>query len=493
MKFSYTRLNMVIVTAVLIVMSFQASNLFAKIITLEQAVEIAVNQTSRGDMIRANLEVAEQNYFARRINYYLPEISINASTPAYSVDESYRLFGGSPQKKLYKTQDIGLNSFIELKQTLITGGDIRATANFLAREEKYPNTRFEAPENSFIDEITKRGFFAISYTQPILKPSASKNNLHNMRNNYNIAKLEKVAQEAALKKEVVESYIGALQMDLKNELYSDMYESAGLRANIDSVKFIEEILSEEKWLLSTSNRLDAELNRFDIEMQTNEIRRNLAILLDHDPAEKLKLSEPENIRHIDEAQKKTMLSAWEFSIPVKKAELEYSQAKREADYKSSGHGLTGDLTANYSTGRGNVEVDGITDNINTKGWGVSLNFSYPLWDGGSSGAEVKSAKIQAQQAKLEYERTKQNTKAEITSLLHQLNVSYRRLEIIKKQIELALNRLQIAESRYLDGQISRIKYLDGNGFYLETKIQYLDELKSYLLNLIEVEAMFVAE
>jgi hypothetical protein len=41
-------------------------------LTLEDAVDIALNRTSRGEMIRGNLEVAELNYFARKINFYLP-------------------------------------------------------------------------------------------------------------------------------------------------------------------------------------------------------------------------------------------------------------------------------------------------------------------------------------------------------------------------------------------------------------------------------------
>ncbi|MCK4657610.1 MAG: hypothetical protein KAT85_11280, partial [candidate division Zixibacteria bacterium] len=97
----------------IITMLFTPSDLLSRELTLDDAIDVALNRTARGEMIRGNLEVAEQNYFARKINFYLPEISIKGAVPAYSVDESYRLFGGASKSGLFKTRDLGFRSFIE--------------------------------------------------------------------------------------------------------------------------------------------------------------------------------------------------------------------------------------------------------------------------------------------------------------------------------------------------------------------------------------------
>ena len=152
--------------------------------------------------------------------------------------------------------------------------------------------------------------------------------------------------------------------------------------------------------------------------------------------------------------------------------------------------MTGDLTADYSTGNGYIKTDFSHENIDTKGWGISLNFSLPLWDGGSSGAAVKAANLQAEQAKLEFEKTRQDTKAEIVNLINTLDVSYRRLDIMKKQIDLARNRLDIAQTRFDDGRISQIEFLDAKKTYLETKVNYLEELKTYLLNRADLDGKY---
>jgi len=465
----------------------------AKFITLDEAIDIARNHTARGGMVDGNLEVAEQNYHANKINFYLPEISIKGSVPNYKKDESYRFFGGADQKQLYKTRNINYNSFIELNQSLLTGGDITITANLLSSDERYPNTREGVEPGININEESREGFFTISYIQPLLKPSDSKYDLNNTKNDFEIARLTEIQEETALKKEVIETYLGLLQASVKREMQTDKFRSARLKADIDSVKLIDGVISEEDLLVSRSKRLDAELDKFEIEMESVELKREMAILLDFDVEGELNQIEPEVTEHLDETDKQHLITSWEASVPILKAELEYARAKRAADYKSAGHGLTGDLKANYSTGQGTVETDGISEDIDTRGWEISLDFTYPLWDGGSSGAEIKSARLQAEQARLEFHREKQNSRAEIINIINQLDVSYRRLEIMRKQVDLARNRLEIARGRFDDGHISEITFLESKTLFLETRVKYLEELETYLLNKAELDGKYIAQ
>lgn len=459
-------------------------------IRLTEAIDVAVNRTSRGGMIRGNLDVAEQNYFARRINFYLPEISIKGSLPAYSVDESYRLFGGATRSALYRTRDLGLSSFIEMKQSLLTGGDVTVTANLNARDFKYPNTGPDAAESPFVNQKSKLGDFSFSYKQPILKGSDSKNRLYTARDDYQIARLTAIEEQTSLSKEVVEAFFGVLQWTVRSEINRSKLESAQLSASIDSTKFLDGILSEEEWLVSASNRLDAELNMFDVDNQLMEKKRELAILLDRDATTELDPVEPQVDPPLIEGERTQLLTSTDRTAAVQKSYLAYVKARRDAGYAASGHGLSGDLSASYNTGRGDVDVDGSKEDINTQGWGVSLDFVLPLWDGGASSSAVKAARIAADQKELEHNRTIKTAKAEVTNLVNQIDVGYQRLTILSKQIELAASKLAIAESRFADGQISRIELLGSMVTHLEAKDKYLEELKAYTNNRIELKGKF---
>jgi len=467
----------------------------ARQLTLDQALKRALNQTARGEMIRGNLEVAQQYYRARRINMYLPEISINGSVPTYAVDESYRPYSDPHTKELFENRNLDFRSFIELKQSLFTGGNLTATANLRTEDNRYPDTRYDAGSGLFVNENSKIGFFNFSLAQPLFRPSAVKYELNNRKDDLEIARVTRIEEESGFRKEVTQAYVGLLQLTLRSEMTGDELEKTLLQEQIDSAKLTDGVISEEDFLMSSSARLDAELAHFEIKTQREEQKRELYTLLDLDITETLKLVEPIVGEHLDSAEAQRLVAAWEHSAPIKKAERVYAKAERQADYAASGHGLTGDLNVGYNMGQQKIEeerTDSYRENdINTRGWSVSLDFRMPIWDGGAGSAAVKAARFQAEQANYEYTRARRSAKAQIANYVNQLDVCYSRLDIIRQQIDLSKERLDIAEERHADGQISMLTLLDARVFYLENKNRYLEELKTYLTNRIDLESKFV--
>lgn len=462
------------------------SGVHARELTLDEALNIAVENSSRGEIISGDLEVAEQNYFAEKINFYIPEISINGNLPVYNVTESFRFFGGLDQKELIKTTDRDLRTNIQLTQSLITGGNINVIGNIWNRRSEYPLSGIEVIETS------NQGVFDFTFEQPLLKPSEPKNNLRNRRDELEIARFTRIQEIAGLKKEVTDAYLGVLQSDLQLEIADSKTESARLQVEIDSVKFIDGVINEEAWLLSKSSGLDAELERYDKQNQRQEKGRELALLLDFDITEQINTSVPQVQQQLKEWHRTALVNNWEESVPIKKALHEYRKAKRAADYTASSHGLTGTFEASYSLGRGDVEVEGITTDNNTDSWQLALNFRLPLWDGGSTGASIKAARITAQKSEIEYQRIRKSARAEMVALINRLDVGQRKLDVLKQQIDIAKNKLDIAQFRLDDGQISAIEFLESKVFYLEAQNNYLEELRNYLNDRIEVESKYIS-
>lgn len=468
------------------VMFAQAS--LSRELTLDDAIALAVNHSSRAEIIKGNLEVAERNYFAKRVNFYVPEITINGNLPAVSANESFRFFGGLSRKQLVKTTDFDFTGNLQLKQSLISGGELRIRGNLLNNDAKYPlssNLDVTVKQNTFQGDID------LEFQQPFLKPSDAKNDLSDKKDDLEIARMTQLEEVAGLKKEVTEAYFGVLQLLLKSELTRDKLESARLKVEVDSVKLEDGVISEEAWLESASARLDAELEQFDIDNQHQEKNRELAILLDFDASEEITLSAPMISQHLGDKKKKMLIERWEESVDVQKSQYEYRKEQRAADYAASAHGLNGDLTAKYSLGRGKVITEGQEDdNIKINSWELSLNFTYPIWDGGASGAAVQAARLSEDKARIEYERARRSAQAQIVNLINRLDVSFRKLGLLNQQIELAKSKLDIAKFRLDDGQVSMITYLESKIDHLEAKDKYLEELKNYLLDKIALEGKY---
>lgn len=458
----------------------------ARKLTLEEVIDVAVYRSSRGEIIRGDLEVSRQTYRARRLNFLFPEVSINGAIPSYEVRERFDFFAGNDTKQFFRRTDLGFSSDITLKQNLLTGGELTFTANLVSTESEYPNFR----ENITTMETDRSGLFVLTYKQPLLKASEAKYELSNKKDDLSLAELTFSDELQELTVEVTDAFFGQLQWTLKNELTEDNLQAARLQASIDSAKFSDGVLSEEQWLESASARLDAELEAFDIENQLAEKNRNLALLLEVDNLEYVELEIPAVAEHIDDQRKQAYINNWKESKAIKKAALEYEKASRTADYASSAHGLTGSLDMSYRAGRGAVKVDGLRDDNNTDSWQVGLNVSYPLWDGGASSAAVKAGELGEKKAQIVLEKAQKSARWEIIDLVNRLDVSYRKLDLLEKQIELAGNKLDIANSRLGEGQISRLTLLEARVFYLEAQDKYLAELKNYLNSKTELESKY---
>jgi len=456
-------------------------------LTYEQALDIALNRSSQADIISGNLEVAERNYFARRVNFYLPAISINGSLPAWESREEYTYpDGGGGSKEIGKRTELDLESFIGLEQSLISGGHLNFRAYLRSNDWEYPRSGLT------IEETKRLGSFDLTFDQPILKPSEAKHELHNKKDDYELARLTRTEETATLKKDVAETYVGALEQKLQKQIANEKLTSARLQSEIDSVKFLDGVLSKEDWLISTSARLDAELELYDVQNELSKVMQDLVILLELDSQDDLDLSEPAVLEPIDAAERERLIAAADRSIPILKAEYEFRKAKRAADYVASGTGLEGTLSANYAKNTGRVETstEGKTD-LNLDTWGVKLEFSFPVWDGGAAGASVKASRLEAQKVEIELKRARKAARAEIKNLVDGLDVSTRKLDVLQQQIELARQRLDIARFRYEDGQISRITFLESSVVWLEARQGRLAELKNYLVDMYDLEGKFI--
>ncbi|MDM7913732.1 MAG: TolC family protein, partial [Candidatus Eisenbacteria bacterium] len=461
---------------------------------LDEAIDQAIHHSSRGAILEETERIAESSYRAKKINFYVPLITINGALPSYDVDQSYKFFGGSTRKQLYKTSDFRMNSFIKLEQSLLTGGSLAMSANLNRSQSRYPDTNPEVPSGSFLDENGRQGYFEFRLTQPIFKPSTLKNELLDRTENLELARIGRREEEAALRKEVAEAFLGLIEAEVQDSMQALTLDAASLKAEIDSVKWQDGVIAEEARLEAASAKLDAELARREATDKLQEQQRALALLLDRPVEGTLQLVEPEAGEALSAEQLLKMKSGWEKSLPVRRALENRSRSKRMASYTAKGKSLTGDLTASYAAGRGKVSLEDRPDeDINTNGWGVSLNLSYPIWDGGSGSAATQAARAEANRAELELVQAKQAAQAEIARLVQQVDVGYRRLGIQQSRVKLADDKLAIARERFADGRISTLQLREAEIDRLEARAGYLAELKTYLGNKITLEGSFAGQ
>ena len=206
-------------------------------LTLDEAIRLAVRESARGRIIRGDVEVKQGLYQASRSNFYFPSVSINGQVPSYSVDQSYKFFGGSTRKRLYKTQGLELNSFIQLEQSLAHRRHAEPAGQ--PGEQPGPLSRHRSDGLARTPSSTRSAGAATSTSRSRSRscvPRSRAMSWPTARTISRQARLTRVSEEAKLAREVTEAFVGVILADLKAETARDRLEAAGLQAEIDSTE-----------------------------------------------------------------------------------------------------------------------------------------------------------------------------------------------------------------------------------------------------------------
>ena len=155
----------------------------------------------------------------------------------------------------------------------------------------------------------------------------------------------------------------------------------------------------------------------------------------------------------------------EFDIPLDLA-LEYAKMNR-ADYlaferqrleaerlvaQAKAERFDMELVASYGLNNAGTQLDGLYQDPNNQ-QRVNLFFNIPIIDWGRNKARMKTALANMQLTEFVIAQEEQNFEQEVITLVRQFDVLRTRLQITKKADEVAAERYEVAQNRYLIGKI----------------------------------------
>jgi len=476
----------------------------AETMSLKAALDRLLNQTTRGRIIAGERQVAEDKFNAERIGYYIPEISFNTTLPSYRQSQEYGNYFGFTDPILFKRNAISSTGNLQLKHKIITGGDLTFQAAYDIRDDEYPTSVVNQvpvagnPDSTIsvagIGVATDRrrlGNFSLQFSQPIFRSSDSRSAYREARDNLSRADVKWRADQADLKKEGITAYFDLLLADLDRQVAESQSQLADFNAKWDSVKFSDSVITEEAWIESKSDRLEKRLTMFDAEANLEEKKNEFNHLMDFPSDQEQELLPPSSPTQPDAATAQNLLNSVEHSSEAELARIGMEMAERNLNKTRSMMGLNGTLNATYSIGRGNVKrsqpQEEYEDQINTDDWRVSIDFSYPIWDGGASGANLHSQELAYESARLEYLAAERSSRNKMEILLKRIEINDAKMKLLDQELELAERKLQDAEERHEIGMISDGTLLENRVYYLEARKNRLATMKDYYLDLTELE------
>jgi outer membrane protein TolC len=473
-------------------------------IGLKTTLDRLLNETTRGRIIAGQHGVAQDKYDAEKIGYYIPEISFNTTLPSYRQSKEYGNYFGFTEPILFSRSAISSTGNLQLKQKIITGGDLTFQAAYDVRDDEYPTSILrEVAVEGFPDSTTfirdigratdrrRLGNFILQFSQPIFRSSESRSAYLTARDNLSKAEIQWRADQSDLKKEGINAYFDLITADIDRQISESQSQLAEFNAKWDSVKYADSVITEEAWIESKSTRLEKRLAMFDAEATLDEKKNDFNHLLDFPSGQEYDLEIPEPPQRPDEATAKALLANVDKSAETEMARINMAVAERSLGQSRSSMGLNGTLNASYSIGRGNVKQSQpsqeIDEQINTDDWRISVDFSYPIWDGGASAANIHSQELAYESARLEYLAAERSARNKMTILLKRIEINHSKLSLLDQELDLAEKKLQDAIERYAAGRISDATLLENRVYYFEAQKNRLATMKAYYLDLIELE------
>lgn len=447
------------------------------VLSLQDCLNFALQRSSEKGIIDRELESAELSYRATKLSYLLPQASLSLSTPGYSHVRDF--FDVPPLgRSLYEATNYNHGATLSLSQNLYSGGRLQVSGII----DGYTSTNNRDPEK--IRE-TRTGL-QLSLTQPLLDFSGWGAELDQAKLDLKSAKIKNYQGLLNLEKEVYQNYFDwiyarrQLEIDRKRLLRLELLVEAA------RVKWQSGLIKPDEYFNLQAERSDLEVSLLEQENNLAELKVKFLSLLEVDYQGQIDLDD-----RVDWEVFRRRLTvpdhlSYKSSVQVTQATIDLEAKQRSLEQATKGGRIQGDLSLNYSLlGRGDVPSESF-DNFEPNRWGVNVNFTVPVWDGGSNSSKVKSAEASYVASELALKREKKLFDLEFRSLVDKLFQQNRKIDLYKEQLKLSKDDFEVATRQQQEGLISQESFLLAESDYLQTELNLFKAQADEILSRLEV-------
>ena len=395
----------------------------ARDLTLEQAIDLSLNNSKEMKISEKNLDISKLNV-SKAFKNALPSVTY---TGAYTVGEHERQILTQSERN-YVSKKRGYTQNLKLTQPLFTGGVVTAG---IKGAKAYENIA----SYSFLQSKIKNRLDTIKIFSDIIN---AERNLEALKYSEGVLLKRYQKQEEQLK----------LRLITKPDILQTEYSIEDIRAQMINVKNVVDT-NMEKLYIRTGISKSEPLNLVPFDIPNNFSEK---INLDSD----LKQAINESL-----------------SAKVAEEQVKVASATRMA--------AVGDLLpqvsafASYGTGERTTFERSYRDGE----WTGGVQVSWKVFSFGSDLDNYRVAKLQEEQEELRETSTKENIEIDVRSAYLNVVSLEKQVAAQRKAVEAAKANFEMNQEKYDAGLISTIDYLDFENTYRQARIAYNKVLLDY--------------
>jgi len=430
---------------ILLIFIFISSNLLRaqdsliRVLTLEDAMNIAMANSPDIQKSRLNME-KNKEYLNAQLAALKSRFSLDVSPIKYSVQEVYNDYFSEWYTEENKMADGSLIISQPIKQT---DGTL-VLRNNLSYKDNYSeanNTTYKGFNNNFF----------IEFNQPLFTYNRTKMNLRRNELSLETATLSYAIQMLSLERQVTQAFYYIYQKQKSVQIAKEEYDNQKISKSIIESKVEAGLTAKEELVQAELNLATSESNYdnsiVNLENEKDQFKLLIGIPIKEDINVDADIEYKPVIIDLNMAIGNGISQRMELrqqQINIDNAEMDIVQSSATNEFRAD---------MNLSLGlMGNNEVFMNVYDKATKSPQVGITFSIPIFDWGERKARIKAAE-------LELESKKIDKKSEEDNIVLNLRKTYRNLQNLVSQIEIAKQNEKNAQLTY---ELNLERYRNGD-------------------------------
>ena len=458
----------------------------AVLLTLNDAIDLALKEGYEARSLALQLRQAEQNMAAARGR---ARTSVNLYLEAPNFDEGVQDIRLPDELPRYNTTGrLEWRGRLQVVQPLPTDGRLTLSSDLRQRRESVFQDQLDTTEKgkSFLSSLR------VSLQQPLFVPNALKLDLEQAGLRLERAQRQFTRTQLNLVYSVTQEFYNVYRATRRLEIAGEeakhaeqSYELAQKKFKAGLIPEVEALQMEVDLAQSRNSLLEAEGN---LSRAMDQFRLTVGLRLEDEVAVRTDFSltvfEVDSVRAVEHGLRHHA-EIRENEISRRLAEI----SLRETDARTA---LRGDVTAYYDrtgvsdpflpydTGVGDLFESSWDDlHRRPRNLGVHFTLTLPIWDSGANRAEVGAARAFLEQRELDAEESRRRVAQQVRSAITRLRETRGRLNVLKKSEDVAQRSYEISLARFDNGDITvqelaldRTRLTQARLAYLDAYIQY---------------------
>jgi outer membrane protein len=467
----------------------------ATVLTLDEAIDIALEQSYASRRLRLNLFRSKQAMKAARARTRT-QVNLNLDAPNfYEQVQDVRIPNQLPTYNTIGRIQWGGRLVVE-QPVVLTNTTLSITTDV----QQFRESVFDDLLNTTEKEKRLRSQFVLSIRQPLLVPNSQKLALERAELQLELAQRSFTRTQLDVVYSVTQAFYSLYRSTRQHEIAQEeetrqetSYDLAQRKHDAGLIPEVEALQMEVALAESKNKLLQAD---GDVSRSSDQFKLALGLMLEDDVGVRTDFSFTPFA--VDEA--KAVAHGRRHRAEIREDEIDRRLAAISLMQTRANNAISGEVSAYYDrTGVSDPEFPYETymdELLNSslmdlrrrpRNLGVRFSLKVPIWDWGTSDAEVLAARAFLQQREVNLEEQQQAVARDIRSVIARLREAEGRLEVLKKSEGVAQRSYDINLARFENGDITARELSDAHESLTRARQSYLDAYIQYQLAVADLK------